>query len=134
MEYVWFALLIAAMGGMWWFAYRMEPHWSSKDGRRFLCTAHDLSDPGHPGRKRETRISVTPDGILHASQKQGMRRQQSVWTLVGKSPTPPTRMEIYVARRRLDGEASSGMMSFRLPAKSRCVPVLDSILASTKPE
>ena len=126
-DYVWFGLLIAAMGGMWWLAYRMEPHWSTKDGRRFMCTSQDLSNPQYPGRKRETRVVVAPDGALHVTHKNGLRRHHSVWTLIGKSPDPPKKLQVYVAQQRNDGQAAT-MMSLRLPAKSRVVPVLDAVL------
>ncbi|MDO8389846.1 MAG: hypothetical protein Q7V57_05100 [Actinomycetota bacterium] len=128
MEYVWFSLLIVAMVGMWWLAYRMEPHWSTKDGRRFMCTTQDLSNPQFPGRKRETRVVVTSDGALRVTLKNGLRRRQSVWTLIGKSPDPPKRLQVYVAQQRTDGKAAT-MMSLRVPAKSRVVPVLDAALA-----
>lgn len=129
-EYVWFALLIAAMAGMWWLAYRMEPHWSTKDGRRFMCTTQDLSDPKLPGRKRETRVVVAPDGALHVTHKNGLRRRHSVWMLIGKSPDPPKRLQVYVAQQRTDGKGAT-MMSLRVPAGSRVVPVLDAVLDGT---
>lgn len=130
MDYVWFTLLLLGMGGLWWLAYRMEPHWSTKDGRRFLCTVQDLTDPERPGRKREARVVVTPDGTLFVTQKQGLRRQQTTWKLIGKSPTPPKRMEIYLAQET-SRSLITDMISLRLPTKSRCIPVLDKVLAGT---
>ncbi|CAB4364928.1 unannotated protein [freshwater metagenome] len=127
-EYVWFALLIFAMGGMWWLAYRMEPHWSAQDGRRFLCTSQDLTDSAHPGRRREARVVVTPDGTLYVTHKNGFRRHETAWTLIGKAPTPPKKIEIYVARECTDGHGTA-MLSLRLPSKSRCIAVLDGVLA-----
>ncbi len=127
-DYVWLALLFVGMGGLWWLAYRMEPHWSSKDGRRFLCTTQDLSNPTHPGRTRETRISVSPDGALLISRKNGLRREQTIWTLTGKVPEPPRKREVFLAERRGDSKERL-LLAIRLPANSRCVAVLDRALA-----
>jgi hypothetical protein len=127
-DYVWLALLVVVMGGLWWLAYRMEPHWSSKDGRRFLCTTQDLSNPSHPGRPRETRIAVSPDGALLISRKNGLRRENTTWVLTGKVPEPPRKREVFLAERRGDSKARL-LLAIRLPANSRCVAVLDRALA-----
>lgn len=124
---MWGIVLLIAMGGLWWVAYRMEPHWSSKDGRRFLCVAQDLPDGFPPGRLRETRVTVLDDGALVIGQKRAMRRRQSVWTLEGKAADPPPKREVYVARQRVDG-ATGMRMAIRLPRNSRSVAVLDAVL------
>lgn len=129
-EYVWFALLILVMAAMWWLAYRMEPHWSTHDGRRFLCTSQDVTDTAHPGRRREARVVVTPDGTLYVTHKVGLRRRETAWTLIGKSPTPPRKIQIYLARECTDGHGT-GMLALRLPRKSRCIEVLDGVLAGS---
>jgi len=126
MEYLWFALLVVGMVGLWWVAYRMEPHWAAKDGRRFLCSCQDLSDLAHPGRVKEARVVVLPDGMLHVTRKAGLRRQQTLWRLTGRSPDPPRRKQVYLAER--NGDLGREMLAIRLPANSRCVPVLDDLL------
>jgi hypothetical protein len=129
-EYVSFALLLIGMAALWWTAYRMEPHWSSRDGRRFLCISQELPEGFSPGRRRETRVSVLDDGTLIVGQKRGIRRLQSTWTLEGRADTMETgrgARAIYVARERIDGKG--GMrMTLRLPLKSRSVAVLDALL------
>ena len=126
-DYVLLALLFLAMAGLWWVAYRMEPHWSSKDGRRFMCTGQDISDATHPGRVRETKVTVTPDGALVISRKSGLRRQEHIWRLTGKSATPPRRKQLYIAER--NGDKGREMITLRLPDDSRCLAVLDRALA-----
>lgn len=134
MDYVWIALTVIVMSAMWWVAYRMEPHWASRDGRRFLCTAQELVEAGSAvGHPRETRVVITPDGALHVTQKRMMRRRSSIWTLVGKSPEPPRRMQVYVAQHRTDGHNIPSHLAIRIPTKSRCVAVLDGLLAGTTP-
>ena len=127
-DYVWIALIAAVMAGMWWVGYRMEPHWVSRDGTRILCTAQELEGGQPLGRPRETRIFVTPDGVLYVTQKRMLRRRSSAWTLVGKSPDPPRRLQVYVAQQRTDGHAAPVHLAIRIPAKSRCIATLDGLL------
>ena len=130
-EYVYFALLLVGMAGLWWVAYRMEPHWSSKDGRRFLCISQELPEGFSPGRRREARVTVLDDGTLIVGQKRAMRRRQSTWTLEGKGDSAGTgrgARAVYLARERVDGKG--GMrMALRLPVNSRSVSVLDALLS-----
>jgi hypothetical protein len=128
-DYVWIVLFMAAMAGLWWLAYRIEPHYSSKDGRRFLCTAQEVEGGEPTGRPKETRVIVMDDGALHCTQKKMMRRSGALWVLVGKSPTPPKRLEVYVAQQFEDGRATQGQLALRVPSKSRVVPVLDAALS-----
>lgn len=127
-DFVWIALLVGVMGGMWWVAYRMEPHWASRDGHRFLCTAQELEGGKPIGHPRETRVLVTADGALYVTQKRMMRRRTSMWTLIGKSPEPPRKLQVYVAQQRSDGVAMLSHLALRIPNKSRCVSVLDGVL------
>ena len=127
-EVVWILLFVLVMGAMWWFAYHLEPHYSSKDGRRFLCTAQEMEGGEPLGRVRETRVLVLPDGLLEISQKRMMRRKHSCWVIVGKSPNPPKKMQVYLAQLRADGQKIPSFIALRLPAKSRCVPVLDELV------
>lgn len=128
MNVVWVLLFFAVMGGAWWLAYKIEPHYASKDGTRFLCTAQEIVEGRPMGRARETRVVVLDDGILHCSQKRAMRRSGSLWAIVGKSPTPPKRLEVYVAQELHDGHALPNQLAIRVPSKSRVVPVLEQIL------
>ena len=128
-DYVWISLTVLVLAGMWWLGYKLEPHWVSKDGTRFLCNAQEIEQGEPVGRLRETRITVMPDGYLIVSRKRIIRRRYSKWQLVGKAPEPPKKMEVYLAQLREDGQAIPAMLSMRVPSKSRCVPVLDAALA-----
>jgi hypothetical protein len=129
-DVVWTLLFVAAMGAMWWGATRLEPHYSSKDGRRFMCTAQEIIEGELAGRPRETRVIVMTDGALHCSQKRMMRRSGSLWAIVGKSPAPPRKLDVYLLRELADGREAGGQMAVRIPRKSRVVPILDGILAN----
>lgn len=116
------------MGGMWWMGYRMEPHWVSKDGQRFMCGAQEFFHGTLAGHPRETQVAFLAGGALHITQKRMMRRQRSTWKLVGKSADPPKGLEIYVAQESVDGVAKPTMMALRIPKKSNCIAILDAAL------
>lgn len=130
-DYVWIALIIVVMGAMWWVAYRMEPHWVSRDGTRFLCTAQELDGVNAVGHPRETRVLITGDGALYVTQKRRMRRKTTMWTLMAKAPAAPRRMQVYVAKHREAGNPIESHLAIRIPAKSRCIAILDDLLAKT---
>ncbi|MEI8241091.1 MAG: hypothetical protein WCI22_16895 [Actinomycetota bacterium] len=129
-DYVWTILIFAVIGGIAWFSYGLEPHYASKDGRRFLCNTQEFIGGRSVERKREARVTVLPEGTLHVVQKKSLRRQMNVWTLVGTSPNPPKRLQIYVAQRQFEGQPAPTQLMLRLPTKSRVIPVLDEILAA----
>ena len=131
-DYVWIALIIIVMGGMWWVAYRMEPHWVSRDGTRFLCTAQELDGVNAVGHPRETRVLITHDGALYVTQKRMLRRHTTMWTLIAKAPEAPRRMQIYVAKHREVGTHVESHLAIRIPAKSRCIAILDDLLAKSE--
>ena len=131
-QYVWVAIVIVVMGGMWWIGYRMEPHWVSKDGDRFLCGTQEFFHGSLAGHPRETQVAILAGGTLHITQKKMLRRQKSLWSLIGKSPDPPKRLEIYVAQQTVDGVPTSTMLALRIPKKSKCVAILDAELAKAE--
>ena len=132
-DIVWFLLFAAFMGGLAFLAYRMEPHYSSKDGQRFLCNGQEIIDGQPIGRKRETRVLVMPDGVLNISQKRRLRRTNERWALVGKSPEPPKGKQIYLLQQFSDGKWLHDQMALHIPNKSRVVPVLDGLLDRARP-
>ncbi|MCY7298766.1 MAG: hypothetical protein LH616_06105 [Ilumatobacteraceae bacterium] len=132
LDYVWIALIIVVMSGMWWVAYRMEPHWVSRDGTRFLCTAQELEGANTVGHPRETRVLITHDGALYVTQKRMMRRHTTMWTLVAKAPAAPRKMQVYVAKHRGAGSAIESHLAIRIPTKSRCIAILDDLLAKAE--
>lgn len=124
----WFALSLVACMGLVYLAYRIEPHWVSKDGKRFMCGAQPISAAGKvEGRMRETRVIVLPDGALHLSVKRRLRRRASLWKVSGKSQTPPRNRQVYLLYAH-GTEPEAGLVALRLPTKSRAVPVLEALL------
>jgi len=128
-DVVWIALVIVVLAGMWWVGFRMEPHWVSKDGSRFLCTAQELDGANTLGHSKETRVLINPDGALFVTQKRMMRRRSSMWTLVAKAPEPHRKIQVYVAQHREPGSPIESRLAIRIPIKSRCIAILDDLLA-----
>lgn len=129
MDVVWFVLFVAALLGMWWLAYRMDPHYSSKDGRRFLCHGQVLTHGLPDGRRKETRVTVLDDGTLLCTTKRFGRRTDERWALIGKSSTPPKRKQVYLAREFDDTGWQDAQIALTIPEKSRVIPVLDEAMA-----
>ncbi len=126
---LWIVVPLAVVSGLYWLSTRIEPHWVSKDGRRFMCNVQPITVQGAAeGRPRETRVIVRPDGLLQLDRRRAMRRRiTEVWTVAGKSPDPPARRTIYVLNARGD-DGSAGQLAVWLPSASRAVPVLDELL------
>jgi hypothetical protein len=120
---------LAIVGGLFYLSFRIEPHWVSKDGRRFLCNVEPITKQGvSAGRPRETWVVVLPDGSLQLDRRRPMRKRLSqTWTIAGKAPDPPRRRAVYVLNTLFD-DGSAGQLAVRLPASSRAVPVLDEIV------
>lgn len=127
MDLVWLVVAVALCGSLAWFGMRIEPHWVSKDGRRFICQSQLVTPHGDAlGRWRETRVEITPDDELCVIQKRLFRRQRSYWELAAESPDPPRRRAIFLLRGRDD---TTSMLTLRMPAKSRA---LDGLRALTR--
>lgn len=127
MEYFWFVLSIAVCAGLAWVAFRMEPHWVSKDGRSMLCSGQFIDAHGTPhGRWRETRVFVPEEGPLHIEQRRLMRRKASFWQLEQQAEGS-RRKAVFLARGH-DVDGAPAFIALRLPASSRALPVLQERL------
>lgn len=129
-DFLWFLALAGLIGGLWYVAYRIEPHWSSKDGTRFMCTTQAIWGDHKVGKNKETHVAVTGDGYLLVQEKRMLRRNRSYWTLVGKSESPPKGKQVYLAVPNDTSGDRMGLtqMTIHIPNKSRVVPVLDELL------
>ncbi len=130
-DYLWLLLSIAVCVGLAWLAYRIEPHWVSRDGRRMLCMGQHLDRLGTPqGRWRETRVIIPESGPLRVDQKRFMRRSASFWNLEQQAPAPSgrSRKAVFLLRGH-DDTGSAALLALKLPANSRAIPVLQERLA-----
>lgn len=111
---------------------RLEPHWVSRDGLRFIASAEQVDAYGLvEGRRSEHRFSIELDGTVWAMRRAMIGyRPRTCWRVEGRSDSPPPRREIFLLRS-LDDRAT--LLAVRLPAKSRAVQTLAALLASADP-
>jgi hypothetical protein len=131
---LWVVVPLAVVAGLYWLSLRIEPHWVAKDGTRFLCNTQAITGHGEPeGRPRETRVLVLDNGQLQLSQRRVMRRSlDEIWTVAGKSDSPPKKRAVYVLNAAGD-DGSGGQLALQLPESSRAVPILDELIARRNP-
>ena len=100
-DVLWGVAALAVLVGMAWLGYKIEPHWVSKDGERFLCVAQVLDHTGDPlTRWKECRVAIDR-GWLRVDQKRRFRRPLTTyWKLEAEGSNPPRRKVVFVGRRR----------------------------------
>ncbi len=131
MDVLWLLLAIALCAFVAWLGFLIEPHWVSRDGKRFLCNGQKLSVRGEPiGRWHETRVIVGTRGQLQIDQKRFMRRTSSSWTLEGEAPARLRRKRVFLLRGH-DDKGLAIMLALRMPASSRAVNTLEQLLPGT---
>ena len=122
-------LTIGAFGAcilMMWGAHRIEPHWVSKEGDRFLTTCVPIDRLGKViGRRREIRCALMDNGSIMLTQRHLLKSTHTEWRIEAKGPTPPSGKELYVLRPVVPA-ADGGKILLRVPAKSEVVPALDA--------
>ena len=132
MEVVGFILVAGACVLLAWLGLRMEPHYVSKDGRRFLCMGQKMNPQGdHLGRWRETRIVVGNNGSVQVDQKRFMRRTTTFWTVEARSPEAPKRKAVFLLKGH-DDQGLPTLLALRMPAKSRAVETLTALDRSAR--
>ena len=126
-DVLWVVGFAALVGGLYIAAFRVDPHWASKDGRRFICHAQVVDRYGNTVQTwREYRFEVIDSTRIFARRRsRWTRRNAGVWQVVTKSDEPPKNREVYLlASAERD---NSEQMAVRLPARSRAVDVLESM-------
>jgi len=132
MEVVGFILAAGACVLLAWLGLRIEPHFVSKDGSRFLCMGQKMNLQGdHFGRWRETRIIVGNNGGIQVDQKRFMRRTTTFWTVEARSPEAPKRKAVFLLKGH-DDEGLPMLLALRMPAKSRAVATLSALDRSAR--
>ena len=122
MEYLLGVIIVGCAGLRAWAAFRIEPHWCSKDGRRMIARAQQLSQPNRSAaRWSEVRVSVDGDAVVLRTRAMRATALRGEYRVVGKSPMPPKKQEIYVLR----GEQE---VLIRIPKSSRAINTFDELL------
>ncbi len=132
-ELLWTFGAIAVCGGLVYLAYRIEPHWVSKDGARFLTTSESIDRFGNVvGRRRELRGSFLPDGGIVLSRRNLMRSTSRVWRIRAKSPRPPGGKQLYILSA-VPPDPDGNLLTLRVPSSSRLVAMLDELTPENDP-
>lgn len=128
---MWTLVVLAVLAAMAWGAYRIEPHWVSRDGKRFLCMGQQLNDRHTPvGRWNEVRVAALPDGALLVDQRRRVGRTRPgarVWHVVSRMPDAPRKKLVAYLLRGRNEDGVAVQMLLRLPAKSKAIALLDSV-------
>jgi hypothetical protein len=124
------SLLVGAV--LIWFAFRMEPHWCSKDGQRFTCRLQPLTaDLANDGLHVDVRARIEGSSVVVTPRGLRAAKMGGTYRVTAASPDPPKGKAVYLVS--IDGR----QLTLRVPANSRCVPELDALVASrpvTRPE
>lgn len=130
-EVLWFVLALAVCAGLYWLAYRIEPHYSSRDGRRFLATGQFIDAQGQPeGRPREFRAVVIDRDLVQISRR-FHRRKTAEYRLLARAPDLSRRRAVYLLQST-DPQAYGDQISLRLPPSSHTSQLFDRILADRR--
>jgi hypothetical protein len=143
MDVVWMMLALCVCAGLLYLSYRIEPHFVSKDGQRFMATMQTLGQHDVPtSRIREVRGRFLDEGTIRLDQKQGMRRTSEAWHVVGRSPIQAKGKVIFTVVQGGDAPSAAGndaaqgatrRAALRLPASSTLVARLDELAAAAAP-
>lgn len=107
-----------------WATFRMEPHWSSKDGRRSICRGQRIDGHGREqGRWREYRAELQESGCLVARPRAlSARGGWNEWLPESIAPAPGRRRKVVVVTRSTD--RPDELLVLRYPASSPAVEAI----------
>ncbi|MEN9286707.1 MAG: hypothetical protein EB111_04435 [Actinobacteria bacterium] len=117
-------LFLAVIGLLAWLGWGLEPHWSSKDGMRFMCRMQvHPQDPRDHARWHDVKVGVQDGELFVHSRSRRGKDARGVWRVIGAIDDHDRKRRIYELRSSNDDGAS-----LRVPVRSRCVPVLDALV------
>ena len=117
-------LFLAAIGLLAWLGWGLEPHWASRDGKRFMCRMQlHPQDPRDHARWHDVKVGVQEGELFVHARSRRARDARGVWRVIGAVDDYERKRRTYEVRNSHDEGAS-----LRVPAKSRCVPVLDALV------
>jgi len=117
-------VIVAICGLLAWVAFRVEPHWCSKDGRRMIARAQLLPDPHQPAsRWNEVRVFVSENTVILRTRGMRATELRGQYRVVAKSAEPPKKQEIYILH-------SDKEVLIRIPRNSRAITTFEGLLSS----
>jgi hypothetical protein len=126
-DVLWTVLFVGIIVVLWFIAYRMDPHWVSKDGERFIANAQLMDHHGKTlGTWKEYRFEVLSDGTI-ASRRRSRWFPKDIrqWRVRARSEDKSPKKTIFVFA---ETDPGGYMFAVRMPASSRAVPVLERLV------
>jgi hypothetical protein len=124
-DIVWIILMVAILTGITVIALRLEPHWSSKDGLRFICRAQVLDARLQSvGRWREVRGEIKGDDIVVRTRSLISRHAAGTWHVQAKGTVDGRKRHVYLLR----SDGTDQQLALRIPANSNTQPLLEELL------
>lgn len=118
---------VALLGGLTWLVRSRDPHWSSKDGTKFICRVQILNERGgSPSRWREVRCTITGnDSVALVPRGFGHRNIAKEWRVVEAMTVGPRRSRMFLLR-------NEQLLALRVPASSPAAGRLDELVARAR--
>lgn len=125
-DVLWTVGFVVVLVGLWYVAYRMDPHWVSKDGERFISNAQLMDHHGNTlGGWKEYRFEVLPDGSIASRRRsRWVPKDERLWRVRAKSEDRSPKKALFLFA---ETDPSGDMIAVRMPASSRAVPVLERL-------
>jgi hypothetical protein len=129
-DVLWWIGTIVVLCGLYVVAFRMEPHWVSKDGASFTCRVREVREDTDEqvGRWRDRHAHVEGRRLrlggrvtLRSFGDRSRQHLSAPIDVLGRAPDAPKRFAIYLL-----GDSPPKVL--RVPAKSRAVPILDGLV------
>ena len=134
MEFVWIVLVVGLCALMWWAASRIDPHWASRDGSRFLAMAHPLSGPHLTtvGRAKETRVAFAADDTLLVQRRRGIRSKHTPYIVDSAVPDSSAKAskKAQFLLKPIGGGPDEPPLLMRMPAGSKTAARLRAMAAA----
>lgn len=113
------------MGGLGAIALLMEPHWASKDGKRFICRAQLITGPTEPpGRWREVRGYLEGDRVVVRARSPLGGSLSGTWSMHSRGDIDRRKRYVYVLTR----DSDNAQLALRIPEGSKARPAFDELM------
>jgi len=119
-------VFLAVVGGLAWVGWGLEPHWSSQDGRKFMCRMLEQSvdaDNSTRARWHDVKVGIDDDELLVYARARRSASLRGTWKICGATDDSKKQRRLYEVRA-----SDGGAAVIRVPMRSRCVPVLDALV------
>lgn len=119
----WLLVSLAVVGGLFWLARQIEPHWSAPDGSSFTCRVQTLDPTGASSTRWVDARAFVEGDRLSIKRKVLVRFEDAgpPRAVVARSQHEPRGKAVFV----LDGDP---LLALRVPIGSAAVPLLASMV------